>query len=355
MNTTYFLIIFFVTIVSFVYKNRLPKQEDGITRDDTTALKGLAFFMVFFSHIGYFLFPDSNFLFPLSIFAGIGGNLFLFLSGYGLTKSFKDTNPLVFYKRRFFKLYIPLIITTLFIIILDGISGAPLSWQHILPGITAIVPSANIYTDFNSPLWFLTLLFIFYIIFPLVFRKEKPLRSGALLLLFGLVVPGYLTQFLPLSDGVIHLYAIHALAFPCGVIFALTSPRLYSKFRWSALPTVSRFIVWGGATILFIYISFHAAINTPYEQVVSLAATFLCIFSFVLFPLRSKYIDVVGVYSYELYLLHWPLLYRHDIFFRIFPAWFATYAYIFLLLGLSMGIAKLSNKIILRIKKPLLT
>lgn len=346
MDTILFSLIFFITIFISLYKNSNSVDDSAISREDTTGLKGIAFLMVFFSHITYFLFPYSNFLFPLSMFAGVGGNLFLFLSGYGLVKSSQDKSPMLFYKKRLSKLYIPLFITTIFITILDLISGIPFSFARIFPGLTAIVPSADIYTDFNSPLWFLTLLILFYVVFPFLFNKEKPIRSSIFFLLFGGVIPGYITQFLPLSSGVIHLYAVHAYAFPLGVILAFISMRIDLKKKLFKIPKNIRIFLWCIVVTLFIYTSFHAAINTSYEQLVSLCimVLFLCVVLFL--PLRSKFILIVGIYSYELYLLHRPLLYRHDVLYRFFPHWLATYLYIFVLLGVGFIIAKVSSKIL---------
>ncbi len=66
----------------------------------TQELKGLAILAVVFSHIGYFLVYQHEFLFPLTILAGVGVNIFLFLSGLGLTISAlkKDLSVWNFYK-----------------------------------------------------------------------------------------------------------------------------------------------------------------------------------------------------------------------------------------------------------------
>ncbi len=342
-----FSIIFVLTILFSLRKKDNVDTKEIITREDTTSLKGVAFLMVFLSHIGYFLFPDSNFLFPFSIFAGVGGNLFLFLSGYGLAKSYSETNPFHFYKKRFIKLYIPLIVATIIITIVDIFSGSFVSFSHILPGITAIVPSAQIFTDFNSPLWFLTLLFIFYLAFPILFNKKRPIQSCVLLLLFSVIVPKFLVSFLPFTNGVIHLYSIHALAFPLGVVVSfLVSKNL---FIFSRSPLWFRIISWCVSVGLFIYLSLHAFINTPYEELISLITMGLFLYIILSIPLKSMFLYTLGVYSYELYLLHWPLVYRHTIFYSILPAWFATYLYIFFLLGVAFIVSYISKKAIQKI------
>jgi len=43
---------------------------------------------------------------------------------------------------------------------------------------------------------------------------------------------------------------------------------------------------------------------------------------------------LIGTYSYEMYLLHWPLLSRYDFLYRTLPASLATFAYLALFIGL---------------------
>ena len=48
----------------------------------TQELKGLGMLAIVFAHISYMLVTDNTFLYPLSIAAGVGVDLFLFMSGY---------------------------------------------------------------------------------------------------------------------------------------------------------------------------------------------------------------------------------------------------------------------------------
>lgn len=82
VQSTVIFSIFFILI--FLFTLRLRKNETTVQLVHTQELKGLAILAVIFSHIGYFLANDDRFLFPFSIIAGVGLNLFLFLSGYGL-------------------------------------------------------------------------------------------------------------------------------------------------------------------------------------------------------------------------------------------------------------------------------
>ena len=75
----------------------------------TQELKGLGILTIVFAHISYMLVTDNTFLAPLSLAAGVGVDLFLFMSGYGLTVGMLK-NPLpaiMFYRRRLIKVFIP--------------------------------------------------------------------------------------------------------------------------------------------------------------------------------------------------------------------------------------------------------
>jgi len=53
----------------------------------------------------------------------------------------------------------------------------------------------------------------------------------------------------------------------------------------------------------------------------------------------------VGVYSYETYLLHWPLMSRYDVFYHTLPAWIATIAWLAAFIGLGWMLRKVLDPI----------
>ena len=111
IQATYIFIAIFS--VAILFSLRSKKNHDFFPIETTNELKGLAILLVIFGHIGYFLVDDHSFLFPLSTIAGVGVDIFLFLSGYGLVVSAlkKTLTIFQFYKTRLIKLLIPLWIT----------------------------------------------------------------------------------------------------------------------------------------------------------------------------------------------------------------------------------------------------
>ena len=74
-------------LLALLLSARVKKSAGFFPVSLTSELKGVAILAVVFSHVGYFLAADHRFLFPLSVFAGAGVDIFLFLSGFGLAVS----------------------------------------------------------------------------------------------------------------------------------------------------------------------------------------------------------------------------------------------------------------------------
>lgn len=303
-------------------------------------LKGFAMLAIVLAHIGYFLVSDHRFLFPLSILAGVGVDLFLFLSGFGLALSTlrKKLPPKAFYLRHLPKLYIPFWVVLAILFVVDFlILKNTYPWSYTLQSFVGFFPHANLFTDINSPLWYFTFILFFYLIFPFLFLKKRPLLSA--LLMYG-AVQGVMSLHLPILKDTEHLYLLHTVAFPLGVAIAGLYQR-YSKERehlevqikkmniWILIPS----IIFLG--VIFSYFAYFSGVGTPSQQYISLLLTVLLIVLFILKPFCVGLLYLLGIYSYELYLIHWPLMSRYDILYQSMPAWLATALYIPLLLGLS--------------------
>jgi len=320
----------------------------------TTELKGLAILMIVFSHIGYFLVNDSHFLYPLTIMAGVGVNLFLFLSGYGLTASqlAKKLSRWQFYKRRLAKLYVPFWLMMFTYLILDyfllHITRTPL---YAGKAILGIFTHANLYQDINSPLWYLTFILGYYLIYPWVFSRKRPWLSALVLYLAGYL----LIKWNPAGlANVIYLYKVHILAFPLGVLAAgfitkFKNADIMEKWSrgWSAVPY---YLIMIGFLYLFVYFNIHSDIGVPImEQVMSTVAMLSLVGVFMMKKISFHLLYWFGLYSYEIYLFHWPLMYRYDFIYKYLKPgreWIGVLLYlgVFLILGWLMS--RISNWIL---------
>ena len=78
------------------------------------------------------------------------------------------------------------------------------------------------------------------------------------------------------------------------------------------------------------------------EQKISLITMSAIILFFILKKFDIRLFHFFGLYAYEIYLIHWPLMSRYDISFQWLQGWIAVILY----LGLFLIIALIINKIL---------
>ncbi|MBP7005859.1 acyltransferase [Patescibacteria group bacterium] len=325
-------ILFFLVAIGIVSLKKA--SSPSLSPETTGALKGFAILAVIFSHIEYFLVTDHEFLFPLGILAGVGVNLFLLLSGFGLARSTSEypVNLITFYKKRLAKLFLPLWMILLVSWVLDYF------WLHrsyalleMALNAFGIFPTSDLYAGLNAPFWYFTFLLGYYAIFPWVYRKNHVWRSFFLLIAASLAMTALP---LPVDENVRNLYRLHTLAFPLGVFIASFSPS--SKLVARVMRPPVRITIFAICAYLFYYTALHSHVGEGIwpEQLTSLVTTLSILSLAILSPFRSSFLVFVGTYSYELYLLHWPFLYRYSPLFSILPGAWATllsFAFLFIL------------------------
>jgi membrane-bound acyltransferase YfiQ involved in biofilm formation len=96
------------------------------------------------------------------------------------------------------------------------------------------------------------------------------------------------------------------------------------------------------------FLAYHTGswVSPNKAQLISIATMSVIIILFVLKNVGFKLLYWFGFYSYEIYLFHWPLLYRYDVFYKFLPAWIATVFYLVFFIGLAWGFKNLSKVIL---------
>ncbi|MFA6430325.1 MAG: acyltransferase [Candidatus Paceibacterota bacterium] len=347
IQSTYIFISILIIGIILTFRKKTTK---GLSVNLTQELKGFAILTIVFAHIGYYLVSDNQFLFPLTIAAGVGVNLFLFLSGYGLAVSAmsKETSIPQFYLRRLPKLYIPMWCTVFFFLILDFfLLDRIYSLSYIGQTLLGFFPRADLFLDINSPLWYFTLIIFYYLLFPITFYRKKPWLSGIFLLTMSYLVVLWNPAFL---NQVTHLYKLHVIAFPLGVFIASLVFKYKDRLKeilqkTEYLKLFKKIIYWcfvGLLIWIISYTAYHSNVGNNYwlEQATSILTCGAIIILFLISKLENRLLYLFGVYSYEIYLIHWPLMSRFDIFYQFLPSWLATLAYLGIFVAISWFIKK---------------
>lgn len=340
-STNIFIAIFLMANLAMIGKQ---KNQQFFSEAVSRELKGLAILAIVFAHIGYYLSSDTRFLFPLSILAGVGVNLFLFLSGFGLTMSSlrKNLTVMQFYQRRLLKLFIPMWVVLAILYIMDHfILGKSYSSTYIGGSILGLFLHANLYEDVNSPLWYFTFILFYYLIYPLVFRKNNYWISAFIVYVLSFVFVKYAPP--GLFFNVAYLYGMHLLAFPLGIISAgvVFNRERYGWAKREIKKKLDNRIVRYAIIAILLYVANHFSFHSDVgqgpakEELVSLIVLAAIVGIFLIKRIDLKLFSIFGLYSYEIYLMHWPIMYRYDVFYGSVPGWLATILYLilFLILG----------------------
>ncbi len=357
-ESTYIIILVLLTV--FFLSLRKTEYNGLISLSVSQELKGLAILAIVFAHISYMLVDDHKFLYPLTKGAGTGVDIFLFMSGYGLSVSMlkKPLSALEFYKRRLIKVFIP------FWLVLVGLFAADafLLDRHYSPGyiiqsFLGWFPRNNPYDDVNSPFWYITWMLMFYALFPLFFFKDRLWLTAALLC----IIASLITVFNPLNMATNWWLHLHTFAFSLGMLTAWSlldtnngDNRIIGKLTQmrAEFAGFKRYIF---LITLSVFAAFMASHNEPKDwpkfsqwlngvslsdahiigQTCSILAMAALIIVFSMKKLDSRFLALFGAYSYEIYLLHWPLMVRYDVFFHSLPASIAMFAWLLTLLAAS--------------------
>ncbi len=336
--------IFGAILVAAVFATTRRRASGGeaFPKSVTEDLKGLAILLVVFAHIGYALVPGGRFLFPISVGGGVGVNIFLILAGYGLTASAiaKPRAPLDFYRRHLPKLYAPMWATLAIFLAADWLMGVGRGAGEIASAAIGYFPTADLYADINSPLWYFTFIVGCYLLFPLTFSAKRPWLSAAIYAGLGYALAAWRPSAL---GGVIGLYADHHLAFPVGILAAWVLASRDDVARALVRLRDSLAGGWVAAALLAAasWCAVRAAgIGTSWEQGAGIAMALAAILALALAPVRFRLLGTFGLLSYEIYLLHWPILSRWPSLYGTLPGWLATTAYLAVLLGLGALLKK---------------
>lgn len=262
--------------------SELKMGEDKISLSDTAILKGIAILYVVVGHIGQVI-PGLRVFTPLG---AMGVGIFLLCSGYGIEKSFSKNGRKHYWYKRLINVWLPYAIIELLVL--------PLNWNLG----QAVVEDFLLIHPLHPFGWYMRYLFVWYILYYAYSFARKYLLH--LLVATGIIIWASLDS----------LHAQNAFSFAIGVGLA----------RMNSLDAIlKKRYVWIGlmvSAVLFVvrdytknhYHDIHLLWNT-----VSLVYNFALVMTSVIgykvlsnakVKLLYKGLYIIGVFSYELYLVH---------------------------------------------------
>ena len=191
-----------------------------------TAVMGFAALMILLFHFGACLYDSLQIPVLTSVLScgNIGVDIFLFLSGTGLYCSMtKDSRPLPFYRRRISRVLIPTLAVSLpywlatdFLFKKTGAGMFLLDWTTL-----------SFWTHGNRTVWYVSLLLVLYLLYPLIFRLQEK-HAGFIVLIMVLCFAAVLGQFF-LAREIYDKYEIASTRIPVFFAGSLTGGLLFGK------------------------------------------------------------------------------------------------------------------------------
>ena len=286
MLQLFILVCFSIAIVIPLQIPRSAVSVDGFCdKGHSTALRGFAITGILLCHAAALLCPVeiARLLTPVG---GIGVSIFLILSGYGLSESFRSGGLRDFWKKRFWGVYLPYI----FIVILTLATRLHLAPGPLVLDLLAIEPVAEYY-------WYISYISVWYFLFYMILRFA-PVKWQS-----GLFLSCAVLLFLVLPE----LQAEQSLSFIAGVFL--------SRFRNNILRRVGLWqsiglLLLGIALLVVKQIPVVRLLPTPAFKLLQLGIKLSIASALILLTWYGRRLLPmvafirIGNYSYEIYLIH---------------------------------------------------
>lgn len=294
-----YVFLFFLIIVFFMSIKPNYKERDFFNKMQTNALKGYMAIFIFFHHL-IFNIEKVNYVFDPFIYVAFPlVSIFLFLSGYGLIKSYlKHNNSLKgFISNRCKRLLSPyiIIIVLLFIYILI-INDCNV---NLFVFIKNVILAKQI-----GSLWYMTVIISLYFVYYIVFRFFNINIALKIILVLTIIYIALGVYFQIPSNW----YA-SIIGFYLGIKYGMNE-EIVNKFL--SKNTKLKFYI-----LLFIFLILFAArlivskkissaeiIHGPYRNILCICFAFIIIMFLKIFDFNSKILSKLGKYSYEIYIIH---------------------------------------------------
>lgn len=266
----------------------------------TNQLKGIAIIFVMLGH-----------LLMLNFAGAWGVSIFLVVSGYGLTQSYKVNGFKKFIRKRISKFWFPYFLVTCLWLIVNLLKyDITYTKKHVIFSLLGL----NFKDLFDLSMWYVTFLLSWYIIYYLTFLIIKNNYARLILLFaFSLFWYKYGLQILPSPVGA----ARYAFCFPVGVLLSLCSEKIIKN-------NYNKSISFFGSLSILTFIMFmykYIRTVTLLDQTIQCLLIGVCVVSvFIVFSFasfRCKPLEYIGIISYEIYLFEYVFIENYKFIFEL--------------------------------------
>lgn len=242
--------------------------------------------------------------YTIAFLLNVGVQIFFLTSGF-LYGKIEVTQPLEFYKKRLLRVYVPCILVVAVVMLIQGLIG---TWQFNVRDVLIYVFNLQGFVstsvDGLNHLWFLSILMICYLLVPWIQRllNYKPW------LLVGVVIVASLVEFL----------VVQKMFYTCAWVVLFIAGMIYGKYE---SPKVSLLVLAGAAVVLAGMLPFFRLehlVDSAWAHycvwlhcglaVLIFAAIYYLLPKIVLENANLPILKQIDKISYEVYLIHHPLI-----------------------------------------------
>ncbi len=277
-------------------------------------LKGYSIFTIVIFHLlAQYFGPIAPEAFGKAIsFGGTGVHVFILCSGFGLCLSqLKRTiSPLSFYKKRFFKIYIPYIIVVLIAAAIPFIGSAYSGSDRIFALLSHVflfkMFDSELIGSFGVPFWFVSMIIQFYIIFPFLFKIFVKISNKKFIIICLILSLGWSTIVAIIGKDDFRAWNSFFLQYLWEFALGMMLARFYIKNNSIPIPSKKILTVIAASGLaLYGAMGFSGGILKLYNDVPALfgyLSLALLIYSFSI-KFINKFFLYTSSFSYEWYLV----------------------------------------------------
>lgn len=336
-----------------------PETRLNYSRIDTNIAKGIAVILLLNHHLFYLVKdvpPLINGFSIIHFFANVSKvcvAIFVFLSGYGLSKSWKDDSLLFFLKKRFIKFFLNYWIMWLLFVPLNILfferTISVVYGDHILIKLLINLLGLHFffgYYGFNPTWWFASLIVSLYCLFPFIKLLIDKYKMASLLLTVPLL---FITVDIPVIEVDFILpwlfpFALGIFSSNTSLLCSLKHFFLFSK-KFKIVKDISLILI---LFILILYRQFGFILTGI--RIDGLLGFAIILWAYIYIRPHSylgRFLNMLGAHSFNIFLFH------TFIFMYYFPAFFSNKDYSIMLLfvllisclAISIAVEWLKNKV----------